>query len=174
MSSFSPPFKRRNPHIVKAGSSPNSINSRRKSNPIFCPHCGFATVYVPAYHMQYCNNCGTTLDPDPRELQQRLAQERQANESTYSIADGSQPYSADVYSQSNLMYGKHYRRTSSSNNGGGGGITRNTKHNVENKFHPKSDMDKVFERETNVLERSGGNTITSQHTEIRKSPDINF
>jgi hypothetical protein len=154
-------FKRRSPFIV----GHNSRGNNKKKDPIFCPRCNFSMTYIDAFGAYACNNCGILKDViDPLELEARTQREKQSRESTYTIADGSQAYSEDTYSDDNLRFRKHL-------NSSGGGITRNTKGAVENRYNPKSDMDKVFERETNVLER-GGNYVTSQHTEIKKSPDI--
>jgi hypothetical protein len=162
-------IKHRAPFISKAGtgggfSSSNTSNNRYKPTSIlYCKSCGFRMVYVESFHAYYCNECGASEDPVPEELSQVLEQEKQSREAIFSTADGS-----PIYNSSNFSHDEGRRRRHSTL----GGRTINMKGTIEDKLRPKSYTEKIFEQETRMLERSGGNTITSQHTEIRKSPDI--
>jgi hypothetical protein len=162
-------IKRRAPYISNVGPpNGNNNNKYKPASILYCKLCGFKMVYVESFHAYYCNECGASEDPNPEELSQVLEQDKkQSREATFSTADGSPIYNSSSSNSSFDNYGRRRRRHSTL-----GGRTINMKSAMEDKLgRPKSYTEKIFEQETNMLERSG-NTITAQHTEIRKSPDI--
>ena len=74
--------KRITPNIVKIpNSSANARNRPYYSDAPFCDFCGMRMVYARQFHAYYCNQCGNSIDAQPkhphRQQRQPQPQEKQ-------------------------------------------------------------------------------------------------
>jgi hypothetical protein len=159
-------IKGRSPYIVRVGSG--NPPKRKKGPYNFCNFCGFETVYVDAYHAQYCNKCGAIEDIDPEKLEAEQEQERQARKQTYMIADGSAIYNPDTYTRSNIRHGRIFAMP-------GSGRTIAMKDAVIDKLRMQDgrtkEMDQIFRAQDRQMEAMG-RTKLEDRLELRRSNNI--
>jgi hypothetical protein len=174
-------FKERSPFIVRTGSSssfnnntpPPSSGVAAAGKYTFCSHCGGRTFYWPQHHGLWCNLCGT-LEEDSEQLKAQLEIEQLEQQSTFSLADGTDVYSPENYTYSKL---RQSRRTFPVGSGGGGSgaKTISMKDTITDKLHMKDgrsrEMDRIFQQQDRQMEATG-KIILEDRLELKRSSNV--
>jgi hypothetical protein len=102
------------------------------------------------------------VEQDPIELQKQ----RQQQQTTFSVADGSVIYDDVSYSYSNLKSGRHYVSP--------GGRTISMKDSINEKLENrhKSETERLLDKESALLTKDPGTIITSRVDIIKQSSGI--
>jgi hypothetical protein len=112
--------------------------------------------------------CGAVEDVDPEKLKAQQEQERLQREVTYTMADGSPIYNPDVYSRTNIRYGRTFAMP-------GSGRTISIKDAVIDKLRMKDgrtrEMDAIFKAQDEQM-TARGRKILEDRVELRRSDNI--
>jgi hypothetical protein len=103
------------------------------------------------------------MDPDPIELKEAIEHETQSNAPIFSTADSSRIFNSS---------GKYDAMFAGRGRSSPGAITISMKGAVEKKVRPKSEMQKVFDKETDLYINRYSHRLLEEHTDIKKSASI--